>query len=70
MKREKLGFLQCLVNSPGNGGRLRSQPLQVISYRAGHEIGEIVREDRKESEDHSLDSQSGVAAGLPGGECF
>lgn len=44
--------------------------LQVVYYRAGGEMRELDKEDRKQNEDCSPDSQASEASWFPGRECF
>lgn len=52
----------------GNRGREGRQALQVFCSKAGEETGELWLSDRKENEDHLLDSQDYIASRFPGSE--
>lgn len=55
-------------DSSGNRGREGRQALQVFCSKAGEETGELWLSDRKENEDHLLDSQDYIASRFPGSE--
>lgn len=59
--RRKSGSAQGMMESTGNGGQMGDCDPERSLFQDSDETGEIIMEDRKESENCLLKSQLGVA---------